>query len=105
MVIPIMTPHYAMLQRNPSHGDYPGQTPRCSGWPEESGRHRGSQRLGPAALVEAGVKFADIGIDVVDITDVAVIDILVVVVRDLHDPIARREGPAEALDLAIAGRI
>jgi hypothetical protein len=44
-------------------------------------------------------------VDVVDIADVAVIDVLVVVVLDLHDFIAGREGPAEALDLAIAGRI
>jgi hypothetical protein len=44
-------------------------------------------------------------IDGADIADVAVIDVLVVIVLDLHDFVAGREGPAEALDLAIAGRI
>ena len=51
------------------------------------------------------MKFARVGIDVVDIADVAVIDVLVVVVLDLHDLIAGREGPAEALDRPIADRI
>src|SRR5689334_797294 len=64
-----------------------------------------AKAVGDRTAVEAGVEFADIGIDVVDITDVTVIDLLVVVVLDLHDLIARRESPIEALDLAIAGRI
>ena len=34
-----------------------------------------------------------------------VVDLLVVVVLDLHHLVARREGPAETLDLAFAGRV
>ena len=64
-----------------------------------------AKAVGDRTAVEAGLKFARVGIDVVDIADVAVVDVLVVVVLDLHDLIARREGPAEALDFAIAGRI
>ena len=39
----------------------------------------------------------------IDIADVAVIDLLVVVVLDLHHLVAGGEGPAEPLDLALAG--
>ena len=41
----------------------------------------------------------------IDIADVAVIDLLVVVVFDLYHLVAGREGPAEVLDLALAGGI
>ena len=57
------------------------------------------------APVEAGGELAVVRIDIVDVADVAVIDFLVVVVLDLHDLVARGEGPAEAFDLALAGRI
>jgi hypothetical protein len=50
-------------------------------------------------------KLASIGIDVIDQADIAIKDLLVVVVLDLHDLVAWSEGPAEALDLAIAGGI
>ena len=46
-----------------------------------------------------------VGINIVDIADVAVIDLLVVVVLDLHHLVAGRKGPAEPLDLALAGGI
>src|SRR6516164_6457264 len=36
---------------------------------------------------------------------VAVVDLLVVVVLDLHDLVARAEGPAETLDADVAGRV
>ena len=55
VVIPIMTQHYAMLQRNlPLHRNHPRQAPRGAGRPEESGRDRGQERVRPATLVEAG---------------------------------------------------
>ena len=50
-------------------------------------------------------ELAGVGIDVVDIADIAVINFLVVVVLDLHHLVAGRKGPAEALDLAIARRV
>ena len=49
-----------------------------------------------------GGEFAIVGIDVVDIADVAVINLLVVVVLNLHHLIAGREGPPEALDPTLA---
>ena len=55
VVIPVMTQHYAMLQRNLLYtGVTRGKAASRSGWAEESRRHRRAQRLGPAALVEAG---------------------------------------------------
>jgi hypothetical protein len=36
------------------HRHYPRQAAGCVGWTEKGNRHRGAQRLGPAALVEAG---------------------------------------------------
>ena len=58
---------------------------------------------GPA--VKAGNDFARIGVDVVDVADVAVVDLLVVVVLDLHELVAGGEGPSEPLHLASTGRI
>ena len=64
-----------------------------------------AEAVGDGAAVKTGGQFAGVGIDVVDVADVAVVDLLVVVVLDLHDFVAGGEGPAEALDLAIAGGI
>jgi len=50
VVIPVMTQHYAMLQRNLL---YTGEAAGRVGWTEKGNRHRGAQRLGPAAVVEA----------------------------------------------------
>jgi hypothetical protein len=47
VVIPVMTQHFAMLQRNLL---YTG----VSGWAEGGRRYRGAQRLRPTALVETG---------------------------------------------------
>ena len=55
------------------------------------------------ATVEARNDLTGIGVDVVDIADIAVVDLFVVIVLDLHDLVAGGKGPAEALDLAIAG--
>src|SRR5258705_9967471 len=49
--------------------------------------------------------FRFFGTDIVDIADVAVIDLLVVIVFDLHHFIAGRERPTKALDLALAGGV
>ena len=72
------------------------------------GRHQHvefAKSVGDGPAVKAGDDLAGVGIDVVDIADVAVVDLLVVVVLDLHDLVAGGEGPAEPLDLAIAGGI
>src|SRR6266702_4255361 len=62
-----------------------------------------TESVSHGSAVEVGGKFACIGIYVCDVTDVAVVDLLVVVVLDLHDLVARREGPAEVLPLPLAG--
>src|SRR5713226_4143485 len=70
------------------------------------GRHQGvelAKAVGDGAAIEAGRKLCRLGVHIVDVADVAIVDVLVVVVLDLHDLVARREGPAEAFDLARAG--
>jgi hypothetical protein len=37
--------------------------------------------------------------------EIAVVDVLVVVVLDLHDLVGRAEGPAEAFDADLPGRV
>ena len=55
VVIPVLTQHYAMLKRNLLYtGDHAGQAAGGAGGPEEGCGHRGAQRLGTPALVEAG---------------------------------------------------
>src|SRR4249919_2666084 len=44
-------------------------------------------------------------VDAVDVADIAVVNLLVVVVLDLHDLVARSEGPTEPFYLLIAGGI
>ena len=58
-----------------------------------------------AASVEPGDQLAGLRVDAFHGADVAVVDVLVVVVLDLHDLVAGREGPAEALDLLLAGGV
>jgi hypothetical protein len=49
-----MTQHYTVLQRKSAlYRRHSWQAACRSGWPEESPRHRGSQRLGALLLVEA----------------------------------------------------
>src|SRR5262249_9661657 len=55
--------------------------------------------------IEACSKLAFVKVEIHHIADIAVVDLLVVVVLDLHDLVAGREGPAESLDLTFAGRI
>ena len=58
---------------------------------------------GPA--IKAGNELARIGVDVVDGADIAVVDLLFVVVLDLHHLVAGSKRPTKPLDLAIAGGI
>ena len=46
-----------------------------------------------------------IRVNIVDVADIAVVDLLVVIVLDLHDFVAGGEGPAKPLYLAITGGI
>src|SRR5438105_8794693 len=64
-----------------------------------------AEAVGDSAAVETGGEFACVGIDIVDVAAVAVVDVFVVVVLDLHDLVAGGEGPTETLDLALAGGV
>src|SRR5258707_14112685 len=72
------------------------------------GRHQRvefTERVSDGAAIEAGYKLPVVEIDPINVTYVAVVDLLVVVVLDLHHLVAWRENPPEALDLLIARRI
>src|SRR5262245_26635659 len=67
------------------------------------GRHQHVQLAesisdGPA--IEAHNDLARVGVNIVDVADIAVVDFLFVVVLDLHHLVAGGKGPAEPLDLA-----
>ncbi len=54
-VIPVLTQHYAKLKRNLLYiPGSRGQEAGGAGEAEESGRHRGTHRVGTLALIEAG---------------------------------------------------
>ena len=54
VIIPVLTQHYPMLQRNLLYtGLTRGKAARGSCRPEEGHCHRGSQCIGPATMVEA----------------------------------------------------
>src|SRR5262249_39802358 len=72
------------------------------------GRHQGVQlaeAVDYGTPIEAGSELALIKVDIHDIADIAVVDLFVVIVLDLHHLVAGREGPAESLDLTFVGRI
>ena len=55
--------------------------------------------------VKARNDLACIGVDIVDIADIAVVDLLVVIVFDLHDLVVGGERPTEPLHLTITGGV
>src|SRR5262249_61352808 len=61
--------------------------------------------IGDGSTIEARFEHTLGGIDIIDHTNVTVVDLLVVVVFNLHDFVAWSERPAEPFDLALAGRI
>jgi hypothetical protein len=68
------------------------------------GRHQGikfAKAVSDRSSIETGGKLTFVWIDILHVSDVAVADLLVVIVFDLHDFVARREGPAEPLDFAL----
>ena len=71
-------------------------------------RHVGvelAQAIGDRAPVEARCELTFLRLNAHYKTDVAILDLLVIVVLDLHDLVARREGPPEPFYLAISGGI
>jgi len=64
-----------------------------------------SETIGDGAAVETGDQLTSVGVDIVDVTDVAIVDLFIVIVLDLHDLVAGREGPAEAPHFSLAGGI
>ena len=72
------------------------------------GRHQRvelAEAVDQIASLEPRGQFAGLGVHVRHKADVAVVDLLVVVVLDLHHLVAGGKGPAEALDLSFAGRV
>ena len=72
------------------------------------GRHQRvelSEAVEEIAPLETRGQLARLGVHIRDLANIPVVDLLVVVVLDLHHLVARREGLAEALDLALAGRV
>ena len=63
-----------------------------------------AEAVGDDPPVEARAQLACLWLHVLDVADVAVVDVLVVIVFDLHHLVVRRKGRAETLDLALARR-
>src|SRR5882672_4233677 len=61
-----------------------------------------AERVSDSAAVEAGYKLSVGEIDLINVSDVAIIDLLIVVVLDLHHLVAWREDPPETLNLLVA---
>jgi hypothetical protein len=61
--------------------------------------------VGDGSAVEDGTELAISGVDTFDVANIAVVDLLVVVVLDLHNLVAGGEGPTEPLYLVVASGI
>jgi hypothetical protein len=61
--------------------------------------------IGDRTHLKTDVQFTFFRLNIRDKSDVAVVDLLVIVVLDLQDLVAGRKGPAQSLDLALARRI
>src|SRR4051794_26267666 len=64
-----------------------------------------AKSVGDGSAIEVGGALALGGIDIIDIANVGVVDVLVVVVLDLHDLVAGRKCPSESFDLSISDGI
>src|SRR5262249_18103990 len=113
-------PAHGLRERSAAHGDTASALSRSS-WPPSSltfGNETVTcfwRRPSPAIKRRNGVvgleasqrtcaKFR-IREDVIDIADIAVIELLVIVVFDLHDLVAGRECPSEPLHFAVTSGI
>lgn len=68
------------------------------------GRHQCvefAEAVNDQASVKGCSELTVIRLDIPDVADVTVVDLLVVIVLDLHNLIAGRESPAESLDLTL----
>src|SRR6516162_2950959 len=61
-----------------------------------------AKSIGHGPTVKGSGELARGSVDIVDGADIAVINLLVVVVLDLHDLVARGKGPAEPFDFTVA---
>src|SRR5204862_7367651 len=69
------------------------------------GRHQHvkfSKSISNGPTIKARNDLTSIGVDIVDVPDVAVVDLLSVAVLDLHDLLAGGEGPSEPLHFSFA---
>ena len=64
---------------------------RCIGWCQHV---EFAKTIGYRSAVKAYNDLTSVGINILDVADVAVVDLLVVVVLDLHHLVARSEGPS-----------
>src|SRR6516164_1980218 len=64
-----------------------------------------AKAVGEISAIEVDGELAFLHVDARHDAEVAVVDLLVIVVLDLHDLISRTEGPAETLDADLTGRI
>src|SRR5262252_2105019 len=99
--------HRVMLS---TEGDYDGWIFRALALVNRRciGEHQLIQVAKPVddlSTVKLDADFAFLHVDARHHAEVAIVDILVVIVLDLHDLVARTEGPAEPLDADLARRV
>src|SRR5262249_61571435 len=64
-----------------------------------------SKSVSDGSAIETRNDLTRVGVNIVDVADITVVDLLVVIVLDLHHLVAAAESPAEPLDLPITGGI
>src|SRR6516165_10578942 len=64
-----------------------------------------AKAIGYFSAVEIGVELAFLHVDPRHDAEIAVVDVLFVIVLDLHDLVARAERPTEAVDADLASRV
>src|ERR1700752_2840653 len=99
--------HRVMLS---AEGDYDGWIFRALAFVNRRciGEHQLIQVAKPVdhlTTVKLDADFGFLHVDARDHAEVAIVDILVVIVLDLHDLVARAEGPAKPLDADLARRV
>jgi hypothetical protein len=91
----------------------PGRHDGGSGWLSDLQLEAGragfaccrAEAVGDFAAIEVDTELPFLHIDARHDAEIAVVDVLVVVVLDLHDLVARTEGPAEPIDADLARRV
>src|SRR4029077_7357897 len=75
---------------------------RCVGWYQHV---EFAKPVGYGSSVKAYNDLTSVRVYSVDVTYIAVVNLLLVVIFDLHHLVARSKGPAEPLDLSVTGGI